>query len=266
MMKENKCKVLDNEQIQRQQRRHDDKEEAYKFCSKDLKRRNSPDTTVTDQDRRGRKSSNPIRRWTDKSSSSTTTTTAVPAANIGPTGIAVDGENNTSTTIQSGRQIQTVLPEKKRSTQDITLRIQKAEGKAPPPKKNIDFSVNDSRPTTHIISSEKIIISTTDADDNILMTPLLLPVRTTNEKAAFPRKRATGIRTPEGRRSPNDIINNASEQEQVPTRDNTRKISLAKMNILSETNTNTNTKSANKGDTSAANMELMSRQTELQKE
>ena len=96
------------------------------------------------------------------------------------------------------------------------------------------------------------------------MTPL--PVRTTNEKAAFPRKRATGIRTPEGRRSPNDIINNASEQEQVPTRDNTRKISLAKMNILSETNTNTNTKSANKGDTSAANMELMSRQTELQKE
>ena len=135
-MKENKCKVLDDEQIQRQQRRHDDKEEAYKFCSKDLKRRNSPDTTVTDQDRRGRKSSNPIRRWTDKSSSSTTTTTAVPAANIGPTGIAVDGENNTSTTIQSGRQIQTVLPEKKRSTQDITLRIQKAEGKAPPPKKH----------------------------------------------------------------------------------------------------------------------------------
>merc|ERR1740124_1340168 len=104
MMKENKCKVLDDEQIQRQQRRHDDKEEAYKFCSKDLKRRNSPDTTVTDQDRRGRKSSNPIRRWTDKSLSSTTTT-------IGPTGIAVDGENNTSTTIQSGRQIQTVLPE-----------------------------------------------------------------------------------------------------------------------------------------------------------
>merc|ERR1740124_1796400 len=168
-MKENKCKVLDNEQIQRQQRRHDDKEEAYKFCSKDLKRRNSPDTTVTDQDRRGRKSSNPIRRWTDKSSSSTTTTTAVPAANIGPTGIAVDGENNTSTTIQSGRQIQAVLPEKKRSTQDITLRIQKAEGKAPAPKKNIDFSINDSRPTTHIISSEKIIIPTTDADDKIII-------------------------------------------------------------------------------------------------